>query len=327
MEELLCARLSAPLHRISCPVLQRVVRLGSSALLHAEQNRGGVVCVPPLAERARPGPQPGLHSVNSEYLNSQTPHTGSAEKRGERVHADEVMERCLAIEARTCRPHPAVNEMEGEEVEEEENLHESNSSSASGSRCPSLLLLSAAEERVVLLTLCNGPCIPRLPLLSRSGALCLSCARCQSSVRKCPKSPSVHRRMGRESVGPAAEVPDVNESSRNRSQGSKHRADEVMELEIGSPHKSLLSVGSLVWPGAVPRLREARVVQVAGPSVDVRFFRAYFPKTKGPSAERSRPYGCQRSVLDELPPVRSVGPCKPCTFCVCTCVAGQPGSQ
>ena len=37
---------------------------------------------------------------------------------------------------------------------------------ASGSRCPSgsllLLLLSAAEERVVLLTLCNGPCIPRL---------------------------------------------------------------------------------------------------------------------------------------------------------------------
>ena len=29
----------------------------------------------------------------------------------------------------------------------------------------------------------------------------------------------------------------------------------VMELEIGSPHKSLQSVGSLVWPMAVPRLR------------------------------------------------------------------------
>lgn len=29
----------------------------------------------------------------------------------------------------------------------------------------------------------------------------------------------------------------------------------VTELEIGSPHKSLQSVDSLVWPGAVPRLR------------------------------------------------------------------------
>lgn len=29
----------------------------------------------------------------------------------------------------------------------------------------------------------------------------------------------------------------------------------VMELEIGSPHKSLQSVGSLVWPSAVPKLR------------------------------------------------------------------------
>ena len=31
-------------------------------------------------ERARSGPQPGLHSVNSEYLNSQTPHKSSAGK-------------------------------------------------------------------------------------------------------------------------------------------------------------------------------------------------------------------------------------------------------
>lgn len=29
----------------------------------------------------------------------------------------------------------------------------------------------------------------------------------------------------------------------------------VMELEIGSAHKSLQSVGSLVWPSAVPKLR------------------------------------------------------------------------
>ena len=78
-----------------------------------------------------------------------------------------------------------------------------------------------------------------------------------------------------------------------------------MELEIGSPHKSLLSVGSLVWPGAVPRLRSLstersqakhifidcacvceclleREARVAGPSVDVRFFRAYFTKQKAP---------------------------------------------
>lgn len=32
----------------------------------------------PPEQRARSGQQPGLHSVNSEYLNSQTPHKGSA---------------------------------------------------------------------------------------------------------------------------------------------------------------------------------------------------------------------------------------------------------
>lgn len=35
----------------------------------------------------------------------------------------------------------------------------------------------------------------------------------------------------------------------------------VMELEIGSPHKSLQSVGSLVWPSTVPRLRSLSTEQ------------------------------------------------------------------
>lgn len=39
----------------------------------------GNILGPPV-KRAHPGPQPGLHSVNSEYLNSQTPHKGSAGK-------------------------------------------------------------------------------------------------------------------------------------------------------------------------------------------------------------------------------------------------------
>lgn len=34
-----------------------------------------------------------------------------------------------------------------------------------------------------------------------------------------------------------------------------------MELEIGSPHKSLQSVGSLVWPSTVPRLRSLSTEQ------------------------------------------------------------------
>lgn len=34
-----------------------------------------------------------------------------------------------------------------------------------------------------------------------------------------------------------------------------------MELEIGSPHKSLQSVVSLVWPGTVPRLRSLSTEQ------------------------------------------------------------------
>lgn len=35
----------------------------------------------------------------------------------------------------------------------------------------------------------------------------------------------------------------------------------VMELEIGSPHKSLQSVCSLVWPSTVPRLRSLSTEQ------------------------------------------------------------------